>query len=107
MLPEAPVRFSTRNDFPVLWVSCWATSRVTTSTADAAAKGLMSVTGFVGHSPDWAKRGLENATRSRKNRFMTKGYLNVPWGQVHFRTVDAPSSLPLLILLHQSPLSSE
>jgi len=38
---------------------------------------------------------------------MTKGYLNVPWGQVHFRTVEAPASLPVLLLLHQSPLSSE
>jgi pimeloyl-ACP methyl ester carboxylesterase len=38
---------------------------------------------------------------------MTKGYVNLPWGQVHFRTVEAPASLPLLILLHQSPLSSE
>jgi pimeloyl-ACP methyl ester carboxylesterase len=40
-------------------------------------------------------------------RFMTKGYLNVPWGQVHFRAAAAPASLPLLLLLHQSPLSSE
>src|SRR5436190_19442620 len=38
---------------------------------------------------------------------MTKGYLKVPWGQVHFRTVDAPAKLPVLLLLHQSPLSSE
>jgi pimeloyl-ACP methyl ester carboxylesterase len=38
---------------------------------------------------------------------MTKGYLNVPWGQVHFRTVEAPADFPVLLLLHQSPLSSE
>jgi pimeloyl-ACP methyl ester carboxylesterase len=38
---------------------------------------------------------------------MTKGYLNMPWGQVHFRTEEAPSNLPVLLLLHQSPLSSE
>jgi len=33
--------------------------------------------------------------------------LNLPWGQVHFRSVDAAASLPVLLLLHQSPLSSE
>jgi len=38
---------------------------------------------------------------------MRKGYLNVPWGQVHFRTAEASPDLPPLILLHQSPLSSE
>jgi len=38
---------------------------------------------------------------------MTKGYLNLPWGQVHFRSVEAPAHLPVLLLLHQSPLSSE
>jgi pimeloyl-ACP methyl ester carboxylesterase len=38
---------------------------------------------------------------------MAKGYLNVPWGQVHFRTAQAGTNLPALILLHQSPLSSE
>ena len=31
----------------------------------------------------------------------------MPWGQVHFRTVEAAASLPVLVLLHQSPLSSE
>lgn len=31
----------------------------------------------------------------------------MPWGQVHFRTVEAPAGLPVLLLLHQSPLSSE
>jgi len=36
-----------------------------------------------------------------------KGYLNLPWGQVHFRTAAAPAHLPILLLLHQSPLSSE
>src|SRR5690242_19505854 len=106
MLPEAPVRFSTRNDLPVFSVTRWATRRVTTSTAEAAANGLMSVTGFAGQSLVCAKRGLEIAASSRKNRFMTKGYLNMPWGQVHFRTAPAPSNLPVLLLLHQSPLSS-
>jgi haloalkane dehalogenase len=38
---------------------------------------------------------------------MRKGYLDVPWGQVHFRTVEAAPDLPALLLLHQSPLSSE
>ena len=31
----------------------------------------------------------------------------MPWGQVHFRTAPAASNLPVLLLLHQSPLSSE
>ncbi len=34
------------------------------------------------------------------------GYLDLPWGQVHCRTVDADPGLGVLILLHQSPLSS-
>jgi haloalkane dehalogenase len=38
---------------------------------------------------------------------MAKGYLKVPWGQVHFRTAEAPPTLPVLLLLHQSPLTSE
>ena len=33
--------------------------------------------------------------------------MNLPWGQVHFRSVDASAGLPVLLLLHQSPLSSE
>ena len=35
-----------------------------------------------------------------------RGYLDFPWGQVHLRRADAPATLPLLILLHQSPLSA-
>ena len=31
----------------------------------------------------------------------------MPWGQVHFRTEESSPDLPALILLHQSPLSSE
>ncbi len=44
---------------------------------------------------------------------MTKGaasirrsYLDFSWGQVHCRMASAPSVAPLLILLHQSPLSA-
>lgn len=31
----------------------------------------------------------------------------MPWGQVHFRTANSSPDLPALILLHQSPLTSE
>lgn len=31
----------------------------------------------------------------------------MPWGQVHYRTVGARAGLPVMLLLHQSPLSSE
>ena len=38
-------------------------------------------------------------------------YLDLPWGQLHYRTVDAPGGevgegAPLLLLLHQTPLDS-
>lgn len=35
-----------------------------------------------------------------------RGYLDLPWGQVHFRANRAGASRPLLLMLHQSPLSS-
>jgi pimeloyl-ACP methyl ester carboxylesterase len=35
-----------------------------------------------------------------------KAYMPMDWGQLHYRTVPADSALPLLIMLHQSPLSS-
>lgn len=35
-----------------------------------------------------------------------KAYLPMEWGQLHYRTVPSDPSLPLLIMLHQSPLSS-
>lgn len=35
-----------------------------------------------------------------------RGYLDFPWGQVHTRTTDADPQAPLLLLLHQSPLSA-
>lgn len=35
-----------------------------------------------------------------------KGYVNLPWGQVHFRSAPADPALPVMLLLHQSPLSS-
>lgn len=35
-----------------------------------------------------------------------KGYVNLPWGQVHFRSAPAEARLPAMFLLHQSPLSS-
>src|SRR3954470_7427459 len=100
MLPEAPVRFSTRNDLPVFCVNRWATRRVTTSTADGPATGCPRVAALAGHSMPCAKRGLENKRRSVNNRCMTKGYLNLPWGQVNFRSVEAPAHLPVLLLLH-------
>src|SRR3979409_1641580 len=104
MLPDAPVLFSTRNDLPVLALSRWLTRRVTTSTAEAAANGLTRVTGLEGQSCAFAEHASESAKKT-KIAFMRKGYLNVPWGQVHFRTADESPDLPLLILLHQSPLS--
>src|SRR6478609_10553728 len=81
MLPDAPVLFSTRNDLPVWVVSRWATRRVTTSTAEAAANGLTRVTGFEGQS--CALAGKQRNNPRKANIFMRKGYLNVPWGQVH------------------------
>jgi len=35
-----------------------------------------------------------------------RGYFDMPWGQVHYRTAPAASELPVLLLMHQSPLSS-
>jgi pimeloyl-ACP methyl ester carboxylesterase len=35
----------------------------------------------------------------------TRGYLAVPWGQVHYRTAGGAGA-PTVLLLHQSPLSS-
>jgi len=35
-----------------------------------------------------------------------RGYLDFPWGQLHYRTTPADPRQPLLILLHQSPLSA-
>lgn len=38
---------------------------------------------------------------------MNAGYLRAPWGQVHYRTADTTRmDGPLLVMLHQSPLSS-
>jgi pimeloyl-ACP methyl ester carboxylesterase len=37
---------------------------------------------------------------------LRRGYLDLPWGQVHYRTADAAADLPVMILLHQSPLSA-
>ena len=37
---------------------------------------------------------------------VVKAYLNLPWGQLHYRTFAGDPALPLLIMLHQSPLSS-
>ncbi len=42
-----------------------------------------------------------------------RGYLELPWGQVHYRTVDVAAgpegadARPLLLILHQTPLDSE
>ena len=35
-----------------------------------------------------------------------RGYLDFAWGQVHMRMAEADPALPLLLLLHQSPLSA-
>lgn len=35
-----------------------------------------------------------------------RGYLDLPWGQVHYRTAAADPALPVMIMLHQSPLSA-
>lgn len=35
-----------------------------------------------------------------------KAYMPMDWGQLHYRTVQGDPDLPLLIMLHQSPLSS-
>jgi len=35
-----------------------------------------------------------------------RGYLDFPWGQIHYRTARADPALPLLLILHQSPLSA-
>ena len=35
-----------------------------------------------------------------------KGYANLAWGQLHFRTVEDADGRPPLLLLHQTPLSS-
>ncbi|MBL8699048.1 MAG: alpha/beta fold hydrolase [Alphaproteobacteria bacterium] len=37
---------------------------------------------------------------------IARGYINLPWGQVHYRTAAAATAGPLLLLLHQSPLSA-
>ena len=37
---------------------------------------------------------------------VVKAYMPMEWGQLHYRTVPADPALPLLIMLHQSPLSS-
>src|SRR5438034_11812154 len=37
---------------------------------------------------------------------LCRGYLDLPWGQVHYRTADAAADLPVMLLLHQSPLSA-
>ena len=36
---------------------------------------------------------------------VARGYFNLPWGQVHFRTAPSASGLTML-MLHQTPLSS-
>ncbi len=42
-----------------------------------------------------------------------RGYLKLPWGQVHYRTIEPAASsgsfakLPLLLMFHQTPLDSE
>lgn len=33
-------------------------------------------------------------------------YLDLPWGQLHYRFAEGPAGAPRVVLLHQSPLSS-
>lgn len=49
---------------------------------------------------------MSATTASTSTTRVVKSYLNLPWGQLHYRTVPADPALPLLIMLHQSPLSS-
>jgi len=37
---------------------------------------------------------------------MRRFYVDAPWGQIHCRSADADGALPLLLMLHQSPLSA-
>lgn len=37
---------------------------------------------------------------------VVKGYFDLPWGQVHYRSVQSTGDAPPLLMLHQSPLSS-
>ncbi|OLF10582.1 hypothetical protein BLA60_15510 [Actinophytocola xinjiangensis] len=37
---------------------------------------------------------------------MNAGYLRAPWGLLHYRTASVGADLPLLVMFHQSPLSS-
>lgn len=37
---------------------------------------------------------------------LRRGYLDLPTGQIHYRTATAAREAPLLLMLHQSPLSS-
>ena len=37
---------------------------------------------------------------------ISKAYANLPWGQLHFRTVADAAGKPPVVLLHQTPLSS-
>lgn len=41
---------------------------------------------------------------------VVRGYLDLPWGQVHYRSVSPPDAArapaPTMLMLHQSPLSS-
>ena len=37
---------------------------------------------------------------------VTNGYFGCDWGQIHYRSVNLNSDRPLLVMLHQSPLSS-
>ncbi|WP_299592218.1 alpha/beta hydrolase [uncultured Microbulbifer sp.] len=39
-------------------------------------------------------------------RNLRRGYLDYPWGQLHIRSMGNPS-LPLLVLMHQTPSASE
>tara|TARA_Y100001970_G_scaffold288422_1_gene415658 strand:+ start:811 stop:1671 length:861 start_codon:yes stop_codon:yes gene_type:complete len=42
----------------------------------------------------------------KRGKMTTRGYFNFEWGQLHYRSVSLGSKLPLLVMMHQSPLSS-
>src|SRR3954468_343121 len=102
MLPEAPVLFSTSTERPRLALMRCATRRATTSTAEAAANGFTRVTGREGQSCCAFAASESRAVKKTNIVLMTKGYLKLPWGQVHYRTAEGDPALPAMLLLHQS-----
>src|SRR5262245_61167260 len=70
MFPEAPVRFSTTTCLPRFCDMPAATWRATTSTAEPAANGLVSLTGRDGHSCAARGGAIASAAKRRATRSM-------------------------------------